>query len=59
MVKATYVVQESIWYKLLVTFGPMLLLFLLMWFLYRAQMKAGGGIFNPGKNQAQKIISDK
>lgn len=57
--KATYVVQESIWYKLLVTFGPMLLLFLLMWFLYRAQMKAGGGIFNPGKNQAQKIISDK
>ena len=22
-------------------------------------MKAGGGIFNPGKNQAQKIISDK
>ncbi len=59
MVKATYVVQESIWYKLLVSFGPMLLLFLLMWFLYRSQMKAGGGIFNPGKNQAQKIISDK
>lgn len=59
MVKATYVVQESIWYKLLVSFGPMLLWFLLMWFLYRSQMKAGGGIFNPGKNQAQKIISDK
>lgn len=59
MYKATYVVQESIWYKLLVSFGPMLLLFLLMWFLYRSQMKAGGGIFNPGKNQAQKIISDK
>ncbi len=59
IVKATYVVQESIWYKLLVSFGPMLLLFLLMWFLYRSQMKAGGGIFNPGKNQAQKIISDK
>ena len=57
--QVSYVVQESIWYKLLVTFGPMLLLFLLMWFLYRAQMKAGGGIFNPGKNQAQKIISDK
>lgn len=57
--QVSYVVQESIWYKLLVSFGPMLLLFLLMWFLYRSQMKAGGGIFNPGKNQAQKIISDK
>ncbi len=57
--RSTYVVQESIWYKLLVSFGPMLLLFLLMWILYRSQMKAGGGIFNPGKNQAQKIISDK
>lgn len=28
--------------------------------LFRIQMKAGGGgIFNPGKNQAQKIISNK
>ncbi|MBD5422944.1 MAG: ATP-dependent zinc metalloprotease FtsH [Mycoplasma sp.] len=56
---STYVVQESIWYRLLVSFGPMLLLFLLMWLLYRSQMRAGGGIFNPGKNQAQRIISDK
>lgn len=56
---SSYVVQESTWYKLLVSFGPVLLIFILMYFLYRAQMRAGGGIFNPGKNQAQKIISDK
>lgn len=56
---SSYVVEQSWWYNLLVSFGPILILFLLMWILYRAQMKAGGGIFNPGKNQAQKIISDK
>lgn len=55
----TYVVQESIWYKLLVSFGPAIVIFILMFILYRYQMKSGGGIFNPGKNQAQKIISDK
>ena len=41
-------------------FGPVLVIGLIMFILYRAQMKAGGGgIFNPGKNQAQKIISNK
>ena len=55
----SYVVEQSIWYNLLITFGPVLLIFILMFFLYRSQMKSGGGIFNPGKNQAQKIISDK
>ena len=55
----SYVVQQSVWYNLLITFGPVLLIFILMFFLYRSQMKSGGGIFNPGKNQAQRIISDK
>ncbi len=56
---ASYVVEESIWYRLLTSFGPVLLIFLLMWLLYRMQMKSGNGIFNPGKNQAQRIISNK
>ena len=44
----------------LIQIFPMLLFILVMFFIYRAQMKAGGGgIFNPGKNQAQKIISNK
>lgn len=58
-VTSSYVVEESIWYKLLVSFGPMILLFILMWILWRVQMKAGGGLFNQSKNQAQRIISDK
>lgn len=55
----SYVVEQSTWYNLLVSFGPILLLFILMFIMYRVQMKSAGGIFNPGKNQAQRIISDK
>lgn len=54
------IIPPSFWMTLLSSFGPMILLLVIMFFVYRAQMKAGGGgIFNPGKNQAQKIISDK
>ncbi len=55
----SYVVEQSIWWQLLLTFGPILIIILALFFMYRMQLKAGGGIFSPGKNQAQKIISDK
>lgn len=54
-----YVVGESVWYQLLTTFGPIILMVLLMFLFWKMQMKSGGGIFNQSKNQAQRIISDK
>lgn len=46
--------------RFFVSLLPVLIISLLMYIMFRAQMKAGGGgIFNPGKSQAQKIVSDK
>ena len=53
-------VPPSMLWRFIQIFGPVMIIGLIMFILYRAQMKAGGGgIFNPGKNQAQKIISNK
>ena len=53
-------VPPSMLWRFIQIFGPVIIIGLIMFILYRAQMKAGGGgIFNPGKNQAQKIISNK
>ena len=54
------IVPPSMFWRFIQIFGPVIIIGLIMFVLYRAQMKAGGGgIFNPGKNQAQKIISNK
>ena len=57
---STRVVSPSAIVRFFQTFGPVIIIGTIMLVLFRIQMKAGGGgIFNPGKNQAQKIISNK
>ncbi|MGL5205084.1 MAG: ATP-dependent zinc metalloprotease FtsH, partial [Metamycoplasmataceae bacterium] len=52
--------QENVFVQFLFSFGPILLLLIVSFFIYRSQMKgSGGGMFNPGKNQAEKIKSNK
>ena len=54
------VISPSAIFRFFQTFGPVIIIGTIMLILFRIQMKAGGGgIFNPGKNQAQKIISNK
>ncbi|MGL4252086.1 MAG: ATP-dependent zinc metalloprotease FtsH [Metamycoplasmataceae bacterium] len=52
--------QQNGFVQFLFQFGPILLLILVSFFIYRSQMKgSGGGMFNPGKNQAERIKSNK
>lgn len=52
--------QQNPFISFLFQFGPILLLLIVSFFIYRSQMKgSGGGMFNPGKNQAEKIKSNK
>ncbi|MGL5205762.1 MAG: ATP-dependent zinc metalloprotease FtsH [Metamycoplasmataceae bacterium] len=52
--------QQNVFVQFLFQFGPILLLLIVSFFIYRSQMKgSGGGMFNPGKNQAEKIKSNK
>ncbi|WP_027334607.1 ATP-dependent zinc metalloprotease FtsH [Mycoplasmopsis felifaucium] len=56
--------KTSIWSQLFFAILPTLILFLLMWWLYRGMMKRSmnmmtGGELGEGKNPAQKIKSDK
>lgn len=52
--------QPNMFVSFLFQFGPILLIILVSFFMYRSQMKgSGGGMFNPGKNQAEKIKSNK
>ncbi len=52
--------EPNIFVTFLFQFGPILLILLVTFFMYRSQMKgSGGGMFNPGKNQAEKIKSNK
>lgn len=54
------VAQPNIFVTFLFQFGPILLILIVTFFIYRSQMKgSGGGMFNPGKNQAEKIKSNK
>ncbi|MGL5732690.1 MAG: ATP-dependent zinc metalloprotease FtsH [Metamycoplasmataceae bacterium] len=54
------VAQQNVFVQFLFQFGPIILLLIVMFFIYRSQMKgSGGGMFNPGKNQAEKIKSNK
>ncbi len=54
------VAKQSLFVSFLFSFGPILLILLVTFFIYRSQMKGGaGGMFNPGKNQAEKIKSNK
>lgn len=52
--------QPNMFVTFLFQFGPILLIILISFFMYRSQMKgSGGGMFNPGKNQAERIKSNK
>ncbi|MGL5617750.1 MAG: ATP-dependent zinc metalloprotease FtsH [Metamycoplasmataceae bacterium] len=54
------VAQQNVFVQFLFQFGPILLLLIVSFFIYRSQMRgSGGGMFNPGKNQAEKIKSNK
>ncbi len=56
----TAVAEQNVFVTFLFQFGPILLILVVTFFIYRSQMKgSGGGMFNPGKNQAEKIKSNK
>lgn len=54
------IAEPNMFLTILLQFGPILLIIIVTFFIYRSQMKgSGGGMFNPGKNQAEKIKSNK